>query len=926
MEYLTRDEIRKISEFMNTDDLEGFLKYIDNFLLKEVDRESISDEQLRDIFKEIFNRISKDDYEILATTEGGKEFLRFMIIQSDNKELIMESIKNDNYGWNSDDLTDLIIATGDKDFIKNVCIQSEAYGLYYGDWNQNIMNLIIATQDEKFAEYCKDLTGNIRNTDLIIATGDKEFIKECLMNDNEYDKKELLIATKDKPFIKACMKDKKYGWTSFDLKKIMEATGDKEFIKECIEDEEFPWNRVDLQDSWNRLELQDLIAMTKDKEYIKKRIKENKQLDQFYIIKETKDPDFIKECIEDEEFNWYSSELSRLIVATKDREYIKKSVKEDKVLPNYYRTATIKDTQDLDFIKECIEDEEFGWDKDEMRDLIVATKDKEYIKKCIQNHNLGNKNLSRLIIEIDDKEYIKECIQNKDYNWKTKELAELLIQTGDKDYIKEWILNDDYNWEFDRLDDFNDFKKLIDTQDDEVKQKIFEKMRKKGQGLFIIEYRKDKSDDYLIENIESIMQMEGIKEDILKKKEIVMKMYEVNNDVLRNINFQILEDKYIEAFGIDKINQISCYSEIQEAILELNDQELDLFSKCIDGHIKSDKPEEWTMLTQEMLYHIWDYEELVQDISQAEETFDIEKVTSIIQNANVFSIKSLDDVKKYEEIRKQKCDIWIKRDSIEWKKQAVLEKIYGQNVNNSSRIIAKYGEDIENIENEECKEYIKSLEAIINLSDGDTLERIYNECNEIENIDGIMIEKKLKAEYGKLYNDGLFKIEHGKEIQEGLYEAGTDFKMIITSISAYVGSGRDIDNYQEDWNRPSIASQHFCTSYIRNDMLGTAPINNICYGFSSMSKDALLLAGENDLNSSKAEFVSYARRTERYYAPENQINNTISHNELDFARVQDGRKKQPDYIVMFRENGEIKNMEDAQKASKDWRRFTNCYC
>ena len=39
---------------------------------------------------------------------------------------------------------------------------------------------------------------------------------------------------------------------------------------------------------------------------------------------------------------------------------------------------------------------------------------------------------------------------------------------------------------------------------------------------------------------------------------------------------------------------------------------------------------------------------------------------------------------------------------------------------------------------------------------------------------------------------------------------------------------------------------------------------------------------------------------------------------MDFRRVQGGKKKQPDYIVVFRENGKIDNIEEAIKASKNF--------
>ena len=54
---------------------------------------------------------------------------------------------------------------------------------------------------------------------------------------------------------------------------------------------------------------------------------------------------------------------------------------------------------------------------------------------------------------------------------------------------------------------------------------------------------------------------------------------------------------------------------------------------------------------------------------------------------------------------------------------------------------------------------------------------------------------------------------------------------------------------------------------------------------------------------------------EQYLSPTNQIRRTEDYNEMDFRRVQGGKKKQPDYIVVFRENGKIDNIKEAIKAS-----------
>ena len=141
--------------------------------------------------------------------------------------------------------------------------------------------------------------------------------------------------------------------------------------------------------------------------------------------------------------------------------------------------------------------------------------------------------------------------------------------------------------------------------------------------------------------------------------------------------------------------------------------------------------------------------------------------------------------------------------------------------------------------------------------------------------------------------------------------------MIITSVGAFCRVAPN--DYKKDWNRPSLGSQHFCASYIRNDMLGHAPINHLCFAFEKMKEDSLMLSGPDDIYSSMRALETVSEvDNERYLAPDNQIRNTVRFNEMDFRRIQCGKKKQPDYIVVFRENGKIDNIEEAIKASKDF--------
>lgn len=390
-------------------------------------------------------------------------------------------------------------------------------------------------------------------------------------------------------------------------------------------------------------------------------------------------------------------------------------------------------------------------------------------------------------------------------------------------------------------------------------------------------------------------------------------MYDMNNEVLQNIKPEILKDKYLKILGANKINQITCYPEIQNKIIQLNDAQLNVVTKCIEYYEKQGT-EEWTNMTYEILKNITEYEELISNIGDMKKV-DFNKITVILQNQNQFDIKSLEDVKNFEDIRKKKCDEQIREENLVAKKKAIFQKIFGHDIIFASEIIEKYGSDIEVLDDELCKNYVKSLKEIINLNNAEMLDSIYKQYDEVNLINKAEMHRFLKNQYAEKYRGELFD----KELPENaIYEIGTKFSMLITSVGAYYQVG-NVRNYKEDWNRPSISSQHFCTSYIRNDMIGTAPIKHICYGFKEIKKDELVLAGARDIYSSASSFVSEATQYERYYSPDNQINNTIRYNEIDIYRNRNGAKKQPDYIVVFRENGQITNMDEARKAQEQWK-------
>lgn len=350
------------------------------------------------------------------------------------------------------------------------------------------------------------------------------------------------------------------------------------------------------------------------------------------------------------------------------------------------------------------------------------------------------------------------------------------------------------------------------------------------------------------ENIDLLMQKEEIlsRDDRHTRIEILSRMYQKNDRVYNTINFDLLNEQYINLFGEDRINQFASFLRQQEMLLALGnrgDLGLDILARCIKEH---NDESTWTQLADELLKYLTsnEYEELLASIKSLED-IDIKKLSAILQQSNVFEISKVEDIENFDSIREEKCEEWIKSEDISKKKLAVLEKIFGQDLNGTYAILTKYSTDIEAISDENLKDYVKSLQIIYNSNDGALLEKIYAEVKTVELVNQIGIEKELKTEYGKLLNDGLLKIDGNlnqlSELGSNIYDAGTDFKIIMTSVGAFVEQKKNRTNYYEDWNRADIACQHMCTSYIRNDMMGTAPINNICYGFSEMAEGSLIM-------------------------------------------------------------------------------------
>jgi hypothetical protein len=558
----------------------------------------------------------------------------------------------------------------------------------------------------------------------------------------------------------------------------------------------------------------------------------------------------------------------------------------------------IQDRMNSDDVKKCIEKRYELVINDEfiLCCFIIATNDPKYIKKCIEEREITKKilvvNLIKALGPEGIEKYLSEPNKLYELGINAYNITDLIIslgQEGIERYLSEMSKLDELG-----LDNEYDITELIKALGPEGIEKylsepsklaelglkasyiaeLIEALGTEGIERYLSEPSKldelglkkdDKvwlirvsgineninniplvynlgldhtvfEEDIIYDNLDVFLEYEGYSD----KKDVLIRMYKKNNEVIK-CDFKILEDRFLKTIGEDRINMISCFPYIVEQTLKLNENQLVTVGKVLDLYQKENQTDEWTNLYDEILKHIAEYDDLINSIDFEKLTEkDIKVLMKILPDENVYKLNDFSQLDEYETKQREKCIEMIQSDDIRLKIEAIFLDKFGISTITAKEILKKYGKDIDEIENNDLKYLIKSMEAIISISDIKILEAIWEEVNPSERFERFTVERCLKSEYANLYVRDLFQVKDAKLIEgfgEDIYELPEDengnikeFNMIITSIAPFVLNVPE--NFCEDWNRPSIASQHFCTNYIRRDMLGRAPMPYLYYGFS----------------------------------------------------------------------------------------------
>ena len=759
--------------------------------------------------------------------------------------------------------------------------------------------LLKATKNEDYMLSFLEENTNMIGRYEFIKSESVDFIKKVLENKNiklSQDEKCKIIASKGKEFIKECLKNENINLSMHEKYQLITSEG-KEFIAECIANEELQLNEHDKKI---------LNELGKIKEELKK---EETVSNVNKINSITKDEEVLTECIIDKSLNLSNDERISLLFSIGDDARKQCLSNESIPLDRKTRINLIANTYDYEFIRKYINETNLDLTSEESFELIWSTNNPSYIKECIENkeYDFSTEQTYKLILRTKDTEFMKESLNDKELEFTTYQKFSLIRATDDSEYIQLCLTDEKIN--------FNEEEKyeLLRKCKKEERVNILKELNdvELNRKSVVLLPKED-----ILENAEFFFQAAEV-ENIEEKLDLFNQIYETNEKALETIDFRIFKDKYIETFGLDKINLITCFPTVQDNIVKLDEKQYEVFTKIMNPSLNDKQKSDWRYLMVNVLNNIDDYDQIINE-SQNFTKQDIEELTKIMQDKNICNIQNLEQLRNFHQVKKQECDKMIKADSdIKAKKEVLLYKVFGQDMGYTQKIVEKYAEDIDSIENEDLKDYVKALKEILEIKDESTLQKIYKEVPELEKVDKIKTEAQLKEEYGKLFDKDLLKIDHLEKIGDNVFDAGTDFKIIMTSLQAFYSVDK-IDDYKKNWNRPGLSSPHICCSYIRQDKILTAPRYGICYGFNAMNPNSLQNSAAVDIASNTEGIVSRGNGNVKYYNPDNQINNTTEYNEMNYDRIQNGVKVQPNYIIVFKENGETQFLDEAQKASKDW--------
>ena len=464
------------------------------------------------------------------------------------------------------------------------------------------------------------------------------------------------------------------------------------------------------------------------------------------------------------------------------------------------------------------------------------------------------------------------------------------------------------------------------------------------------------TDKYIMENLETIIKQElpDISDDKIKSyRKKIEQLQLVNMATCKNINFNILDEKYSDLFSFDQLSLIVSYPVIQDAILSLSDSELECLKISLTDYIDREKniisneeDSDWNYETEMFLASLMsgEYESIIDEIqsieNKDERTELYKKLGHILSSPNFYNIHTLDELKNFSNIKKEVCQKIVNGDDLSnypliqemddiCKYRFAILQHFG--LYSGAEMIQMFKP--EQFKSKSINEFplpvIYAIKQLYQIEDADTMRSVASDLLNKEYIDEKdcsirLLDKSIKVFLEKDYTRSLTDISTIPHMSDDLkqkYEiedseviildaTDIDFSLMVTSIAPYSNdeNAQHIKNYSDYWNRQYKKVQFFCYSFINNSNISTADIPYTLVGVSEVK--GLQYAAPFDSNSN-SNLMSPITESVMLF-PLDELAKYNEMTEINSKRVQ------PTYIPVLKKYGEIINFEQAQKAARDF--------
>ena len=448
---------------------------------------------------------------------------------------------------------------------------------------------------------------------------------------------------------------------------------------------------------------------------------------------------------------------------------------------------------------------------------------------------------------------------------------------------------------------------------------------------YLEKYREDTSAssiDFIRKNIFSFIELEvDDKNEVQNIKNGISKIIDELSDFnLRKIDFNILSSKFVGKSNMDEVLMFILYNETKE-IISLSDKEIKILFMCIEHYKATTASTNWNNYSGFILENLKNkqFEELINSIENIDELNLKQKeiLYKILQSNNYLNLTNISQLDNYEKIKENKCTELFNSDNIDNKRNAIFIKLFGIDLEYAKNLII-YSEE-SSFENTFLKSLLEVIKRILVEENEEVLNDLfYNQ--KIINIDKTFIEDKIRTEYGKMYNNGLFVPTEATLIskEKNMYDAGTDFRIILSVIGEI--NNRIIDNYYDDWNRKinqdDSYSNMFCASYITFNCLGKVGSKGIIFGFYNLDPSTMVGCYQGDGGTHSSALSSTTQKL--FKTPTSLVKNTgkcffgARYNEINYLRFSNNKRQQPDYLIAFKVNGIIENEKNILEVQKQF--------